>query len=361
MTIRNTSRGPADARCELAAGVEFLGHKASQAPAIVQAVLAAVGPCGRVADVFCGTAAVSAALRAAGYRVDANDTLALCTTWAEARLQAPRTPAFAGLGTRGGGNYATVIEILNGLPPVNGFVRRNYSPASRETTLTARMYLTEENAAKVDAVRRQIREWEPALTTGEHSLLLACLVDAVGRVSNIAGTYGCYLKQWKPRALQELRLLPLRPAAGRSVGHRVTRGDAVLAAAESTADITYADPPYTKRQYAAYYHVLETIVLDDEPTVTGSTALRPWQSQASDWCYRRRAPAALDQLVAKSSSPFLLLSYNDDGQISHETILEVMSSYGTVEFSDYAQRRYRSSRLPHRGATVQERLYLLSR
>ncbi len=360
MTSSDSPRATAHS-AEIGVGIEFLGHKASQLPAILDPVRAAVGPGGRVADVFCGTAAVSAALRSAGYQVDANDTLALCTTWAEARLLTPRAPRFGGLGLRGGGTYEAVIRILNGLPPVKGFVWRNYSPASRTTSSTARMYLTEENAAKVDAVRRRIREWEPALTAGEHSLLLACLVDAVGRVSNIAGTYGCYLKEWKPRALQELRLLPLRPGAGRSVGHRVTRGDAVLAAAESSADITYADPPYTKRQYAAYYHVLETIVLDDEPTVTGSTALRPWRSQASDWCYRRRAAAALDQLVAKASSPFLLLSYNDDGQISHETILEVMSSYGAVGFSEYAQRRYRSSRLPHRGATVQERLYLLSR
>lgn len=354
------TQGTADRR-EIGAGIEFLGHKASQLPAILHAVHAAVGPRARVADVFCGTAAVSAALRSAGYQVDANDTLALCTTWAEARLLTPKAPSFRGLGLRGGGAYKAVIETLNALPPAKGFFWRTYSPASRTSASNARMYLTEGNAAKADAVRHQIREWEPVLTTGEHSLLLACLIDAVSRVSNIAGTYGSYLKEWKQRALQELRLIPLRPGAGRSVGHRVTRGDAVLAAAESSAEITYADPPYTKRQYAAYYHVLETIVLDDDPAVTGSTALRPWRSQASEWCYRRRAPAALDQLVAKASSPFLLLSYNNDGQMSHETILEVMSSYGTVNFSEYAQRRYRSSRLPHRGATVQERLYLLSR
>lgn len=360
MTSSDPPRATAH-RAEIGAGIEFLGHKASQLPAILRAVRAAVGPRGRVADVFCGTAAVSAALRSSGYKVDANDTLALCTTWAEARLLTSRAPTFGGLGLRERGTYDSVIELLNGLPPVKGFVWRNYSPASRTTASTERMYLTEENAAKVDAVRRQIREWEPGLTTGEHALLLACLVDAVGRVSNIAGTYGCYLKVWKPRALQDLRLVPLRPGAGRSIGHRVTLGEAALAAAESSADITYADPPYTKRQYAAYYHVLETIVLDDEPPVAGSTALRPWRSQASDWCYRKRAPAALEQLVAKASSPFLLLSYNDDGQIPHETILEIMSSYGAVEFFEYAQRRYRSSRLPHRGATVQERLYLLSR
>lgn len=361
MTQPVSPRVPTDVRAEIGSGIEFLGHKASQVGAITEAVGGAVGPRGRVADVFCGTATVSAALRSAGYTVDANDTLALCTTWAEARLQAPRTPTFAGLGLRQDPRYPALIEILNGLPPVKGFVWRNYSPASRRTASVARMYFTEDNAAQIDAVRKQIREWEPALTRGEHSLLLACLVDAVGKVSNIAGTYGCYLKEWKPRALHRLRLLPLRPGPGRSVGHRVTRGDAEIAAAQSSADITYADPPYTKRQYAAYYHVLETIVLDDEPAVTGSTALRPWRSQLSAWCYRSRATAALERLVAKASSPFLLLSYNDDGQIPHETILDVMSSYGAVQFSEYPQRRYRSSRLPHRGATVQERLYLLSR
>jgi len=361
MTDPDSPRALMGVRTEIGSGIEFLGHKASQVGAIVEAISDAVGPRGRVADVFCGTAAVSAALRSAGYAVDANDTLALCTTWAEARLETPRTPTFAGLALGGVPNYPAVIEILNGLPPVKGFVWRNYSPASRMTASIARMYFTEENAARIDAVRRQIREWEPALTRGEHALLLACLVYAVGRVSNIAGTYGCYLKYWKPRALQPLHLLALQPGSGRSRGHRVTRGDAVIAASQSSADITYADPPYTKRQYAAYYHVLETIVLDDEPAVTGSTALRPWRSQASDWCYRSRATGALEQLVAKVSSPFLLLSYNDDGQIPHPTILDVMSSYGTVRFSEHPQQRYRSSRLPHRGATVQERLYLLSR
>lgn len=34
-------------------------------------------------------------------------------------------------------------------------------------------------------------------------------------------------------------------------------------------DIAYEDPPYTKRQYGAYYHILETIAIGDEPEITG--------------------------------------------------------------------------------------------
>ena len=34
-------------------------------------------------------------------------------------------------------------------------------------------------------------------------------------------------------------------------------------------DAVYADPPYTKRQYAAYYHILETIAAGDRPLISG--------------------------------------------------------------------------------------------
>ena len=43
----------------------------------------------------------------------------------------------------------------------------------------------------------------------------------------------------------------------------------------TAADTVYLDPPYTKRQYAAYYHILETISLGDEPIVEGICGIRP--------------------------------------------------------------------------------------
>ena len=35
----------------------------------------------------------------------------------------------------------------------------------------------------------------------------------------------------------------------------------------SPGDTVYLDPPYTKRQYASYYHIPETIAYHDEPKV----------------------------------------------------------------------------------------------
>lgn len=52
-------------------------------------------------DLFCGTAAVSAFMRARGFRVTANDSLLLCKVFAEASLLADVPPRFDGLAAAG--------------------------------------------------------------------------------------------------------------------------------------------------------------------------------------------------------------------------------------------------------------------
>jgi adenine-specific DNA-methyltransferase len=318
----------------------------------------------RVVDLFCGTASVSAALRDAGHEVVANDHLVLCSTFAEAVLLTGPRPAFAGLadevpGVRSGAAYAAVVAALNALPPEPGFIHREYSPASARHAGVARMYLTERNAARVDAIRRTIAAWEPALTRGERALLLRDLVRAVSRVSNTAGTYGCYLKTWKERAREPLVLEPLPPARTPRREHTVLCRDAEDVAAHE-ADAVYADPPYTKRQYAAYYHLLETIAIGDEPVVAGATGLRPWHGKASDFCYRRRALAALERLVARLRCREFFLSYNEDGQMADEEIRATLGRRGTLRVAEREHRRYRSSSGRHKGAVVRERLYRLT-
>ncbi len=327
-----------------------------------------IGESGRrlsVLDAFCGTAVVSAGLRGQGHIVHANDHLELGATWARALLLVSGTPGFEGIrddiGSGSAPPYDRVVAFLNALPSVNGFFTRNYSPESAEFDLVERRYFTSSNARRIDAVRDQISRWQDNLTDGEHALLLSTLVDSTVDVSNTAGTYGCYLKNWKPKALREFRLQARPLAKGPTGGHRVTCADALTVSSETEVDVVYADPPYTKRQYAAYYHVLETLVRNDHPPLSGTTGLRPWHSHSSDWCYRRRAQGALEALVVKSSAPRFVLSYSDDGQIDHGSILELLAEHGDVQVHETAVRRYRSSSLPHKGAVVAERIYVLDR
>jgi adenine-specific DNA-methyltransferase len=253
------------------------------------------------------------------------------------------------------------LEHLNNIPlRSGGFIHEKYSPASFETDRVERRYFTEVNAARIDTIRDEIELLRTRLTLAEHALLISDLLRAASSVANIAGTYGSYLKDWKSKALATIQLRPAQFTDGQREGHQVWSLDAVEAGARARADIVYADPPYTKRQYAAYYHVLETIALNDRPVLTGSTGLREWQTHSSDFCYKQKAPRALQQLVESLSCRHFFLSYNDDGQIPHDVILQILGGYGGVIFREKVIRRYKSSRQSHKGPGVVERLYHLS-
>ena len=347
--------------------IEFLGSKARSADLISAAVVSQLKS-GHIVDLFTGTASIAGPLRTAGFRVTACDKLRLCTTFAEAVLLNSGFPAFSGLvdaqeiSVNGQGGYGAALDRLNGQAPLKGYVWQTYSPASRLRAPVERRYFTEANASHIDGMRRQISDWDPLLTRGERALLLTDLIRAASRVSNTAGTFGCYLKDWKARALQPLTLLPLPSIpTDRGRNHDVIEADANTVACGVRADAVYADPPYTKRQYAAYYHVLETIARDDSPAVSGKTGLRPWRSQQSEFCYRQRAPVALESLVDSINAKHLFLSYSEDGHIPDQKIRAILGARGEVNVVEYSNRRYRSNgRLAHQGKAVRERLYHLA-
>lgn len=345
--------------------IEFLGSKRRLLSFLSQQIGAHSDGGQHFVDLFCGTASVAASFRDRGLRVTANDHLSLCSTMAEATLLNHGTPRFSSLVAAGevpaeGGKraYDRVLARLNRLEPRPGFVHSSYSPASAANGGVERMYFTESNAGRIDAIRDQIDRWEPLLTRGERSLLITDLIRAASAVSNTAGTYGCFLKRWKARSLAPLELTCSNPPSRLGSGHAVHRNEAEDLAGELEADIVYADPPYTKRQYAAYYHVLETITRNDRPTLSGSTGLRPWTS--SDFCHRRKAPAALERLIGRVRAGHFFLSYSADGQIPDETVREVLAPYGRLQVAEVPYPRYRSSSLKHRGPVVTERLYHLA-
>lgn len=348
--------------------IEFLGHKQSLLDFLLEHIQQRTDHkmlC--IADLFCGTGAVSAALKARGHRVIANDALECCVSFAGAALLNNGAPRFSRLfrdviGDQSASGqthrYEAVLSQLNELKPVRGFFWKNYSPASERFSGTRRMYFTEDNAARIDAVRSRLSEWQPHLTKGEYYLLLSDLLRAANSVSNTAGTYGCYLKHWKQKALSRIVLRPSNVVESKQT-HRVHCADANELVGRLECDVIYADPPYTKRQYSAYYHILETLAVGDEPDLEGSTGLPPWKLKASDYCYRSRAPHALDALVKRAKCKDFFLSYNEDGQIPHDVVLDVLSSYGDVTVFETTYRRYKSARGAHKGATLTERLYHL--
>ncbi len=338
--------------------VRYIGSKAR----LVDAILPSVGRPGRrsgaFVDAFCGTGVVAEAAARAGWSIRLNDHLLCAVTMAHARLVSRRDAPFRALG-----GYARALERLGAAPPVHGFVFREYSPASAAHAGVSRMYFTEANAARIDGMRRAIADLraEGALTLAEERLLLADLLLAANRVANIAGTYGCFLARWSRAALEPLSLRP-RTLFPRRVEVRASVAD-VADVEVAQEDLVYLDPPYTKRQYAAYYHVLETIAAGDEPEVGGVTGLRPWQAKASAFCYRARALRALVALIERQPARRVLLSYSDQGHVPLEPLARALSELGALSVVPLKQvGRYRPNRAAREaGSAVREYLLVLDR
>lgn len=345
--------------------MEFLGNKRALLPLLLDVFDTYASPGSTFVDLFSGTGTVSGAMADAGYIVHANDQLPLASMWSTALLGVHAEPQFTGLavdlGPPARTKYEQLIDYLNTLDGHNGWVTNNYTPLSLRSTPYKRMYFSEENGKRIDIVRDTINSWKPLLKDAEWALLMGSLIAAASSTSNVAGTYGCFLKEWKPRALNPIVLKPLPVQVRTAAHHSVTTRDAQLVAEETDATVAYADPPYTKRQYAAYYHLLNSIVQSSDPEITGKTGLPTWQQWSSDWCYSRRAPQALDNLVAKNSSPVFILSYSSDGHISHEEIVGILSQYGRTNYHETERKRFKSSTKLHSSKMVTERTYVMSR
>lgn len=302
-------------------GVRYIGSKARIADAIVD--IAGPPRGGRFVDAFAGTGAVAATAARRGWRVAVNDALPSSVSMSVAALLSSADVPFRALG-----GYDRAIEILNGAAGQSGFIHRQYTPASRSHAGLERRYFTESNGARLDAMRAQIAAWYGmgVITEPEHHLLLADLMQAANSVANIAGTYGCFLSSWSSTALRSV-VIKRRPLALQAIDYIASVGD-VSALETENDDVVYFDPPYTKRQYSAYYHLLETIHAGDEPEITGVTGLRPWKDKASDFSYRSRALAALIDLVSATRAELILLSYSDEGHVPMRELVNGLSEAG---------------------------------
>lgn len=310
---------------------------------------------GRAVDPFCGTASVARELKRLGFQVVAADLMEYAHVLAKAYVEATHLPA----------SVPRLIETLNDLAPLPGFITQHFSAP-------ARMYFTNTNAARIDAIRAQIHGWTSAgeISAAEAYLLLAALIEASDRVANTTGVYAAYVKSWQPNARRALELRVPQVVDGN--GCHAYRTDAVqLMARLEDFDLLYLDPPYNARQYAGYYHIPELLAVgwfEEPPLLRGKTGLLPDRDKRSDWSRRAKCEAALEQLVANARCKHIVMSYNAEGILSEAAIERIFKEYGRRDtYQRYVRsyRRYRSDsdgeNRRYAGDRVEEYLYCVSR
>ena len=173
------------------------------------------------------------------------------------------------------------------------------------------MYFTQNNAGRIDYFRQQIESWylNNRISYKEYVYLIACLLESVSDVSNTAGVYGAFLKHWDSRALKPIFFSKINSQTGTCpnvIAYNKKKEDII---SNIECDILYLDPPYTQNQYGTQYHLLETLVLNDEPTISTVTGSRPTAPMRSDWSKKYHAHILFEKVIAETKAKHIILSY----------------------------------------------------
>lgn len=338
-------------------GYRYIGNKTRLADRLYDIIRRYIRPESRIADPMCGTAAVSAKFRQESHQVIAGDLMHYSGHHARTRLLLDEPPQFPSIGL----DYHGVLEYLNQeVKPLKSLFFNEYSPGGTPIAGTPpRKYFTPENAMKIDGILKQLSDWEASMPAIEISVLRHDLILAVNSISNIAGTYGHYRSTFSRGSMKSLELTPSKFAPGRT-DHVVSVGPADRTLAEHSADAVYLDPPYKKRQYAANYHILETIARGDSPTPTGVSGLRNWWPEYSDFCSKLKIAQAFHSVFEASDAPIFFISYSEDGLIPDSKMREILEHHGTVTRHELKHSRFKSNSAGI-GGMLDEYLYVVQR
>jgi len=285
-------------------------------------------------DIFAGTGSVARYFKPK-YEIHSNDFLHFSYVIQKATVENNIKPAFTkllSLGIADPLKYLEETDIIRS-ECYSSFIADNYAPSDNNK----RMYMTGQNAARIDFVRNTIEAWKSAdhINESEYYYLLASLIEGVPYISNITGTYGAYLKEWDKRACKAFEMSRLDVLDNGRSNHSYNT-DANSLIREIDGDILYLDPPYNSRQYAPNYHLLETISRYDEPEIFGVTGVRAYDDIKSSYCVKSEVLDTFEDLIDKAQFTHIIMSYSTEGLMSSEQIESVLKRHCL----DYSYKRY---------------------
>lgn len=327
----------------------------------------------RFYDPFAGTGSVSRLARLMGMDVHANDWEEYSQVYNRAYLLHSREDANHVFADRGG--LEAVLQDINSrgrkaaesnLPDdAQAYISRHYAPPRTEDAdfRRHRLFYSAENARFIDHVRHIIQQEFDV--PAQRDLLTAALLYQAGTHANTSGVFKAYHKGFGGhggdalgRILAPMELqFPALPSTVELPGNQscqVSGNDATVSSGQSY-DLVYLDPPYNGHQYGSNYFMLNTIARWDKPYVDSSRGLdgrfrkkaairEDWVQTRSDFCSSAKAAAAFAQLLDALDSPRILLSYNTDGIIPFEQLVDILAGQGRVRLHTQPYAAFRGGR-----------------
>ncbi|MBW7057622.1 DNA adenine methylase [Paracoccus bogoriensis] len=351
--------------------ITYIGNKRRLLPLIQSALLRALEILGKenvsFADVFAGTGVVSRLARRWSHTLYINDF--------EAYSAFSNRVYHTNRSTVDVSAVEAALREVNRIAsesPYAGFITELYSPADESLiTKDDRVFYTRRNAMFIDTARQEIDK----LPENIRPYLLAPLIQRASVHVNTSGVFKGFYKNKSGvgqfggsmrNALQRICApieipFPVFSRFERNV--YVTQSEAAdFVESLPQVDVAYFDPPYNQHPYGSNYFMLNLILEGRRPTEISRVSGIPNDWKRSDYNVRGRAARALKNVMDRCPARILMVSYNSEGFISIDEMMEMLEGLGAVTVFDQEYNTFRGCRnLSGRSAHVTEFLFKVER
>lgn len=358
--------------------ITYIGNKRGLLGPIEQAVLEVRRRLGgrqlQAIDLFAGSGVVSRLLKGHCRRLISNDFERYAATIGRCYLRNRSQVDWDALLAAIQQLNRAADEVSSGPhDPPSGFIERLYAPKDdADIQPGERVFYSRDNARRIDRYRQQIDHLPHHL----RDLLLGPLLSAASIHANTAGVFKGFYKDRRTqlgrfggsgqdalaRILGQVRIVP--PVLSRfECDWEVWQLDAAAAAAQADGcDLAYLDPPYNQHPYGSNYFMLNLIVDYRPPDEISHVSGIPVDWQRSEYNRRGQTARLLGELLDRLTTPFVLLSFSDDGFLKPAEIEQLLARRGKVQVASVRYNAFRASRsFARRSRHVHEQLYLLER
>ena len=289
----------------------YMGAKYKLLDLIIPEIKKIVPPTGTVIDLMSGTQSVGYALKK-DYRIISNDIQFYSQVFAKALI----------VNNSKRNVRDDFPKDFDNLEP-NGFSENWFVKTYKNT------YFSEGQAKQISAIRSRIDEISDL---DKQYIYLTALATAMSTCQSSSGHFAQFMPQDHPRikVLRDMNLFEYFAKKCKEIEIELSEyqnfafgmeGSELLESSEikelaPEGSLVYLDPPYSSAQYSRYYHLLETVFLNDEPQVNFKGLYRPDRFQ-SDFSSPKRVKHAFERIFRNCANLGynLLISYSDGGLI----------------------------------------------
>lgn len=323
--------------------ITYLGNKRTFLPVIEQEILNIQSLLGKDktvnVDLFSGSGCVARMLKQYSSLIVANDLERYSQVVNEAFLCNKKDFDMEAYESE----LTALHKLLDDGVRKTGIISTHYAPAdTRHVQPHERAFYTHENALLIDTIRWYI---DTISNPKLKNMMLAQLLTEASIHANTSGVFkgfykdsstgiGCFGGNGK-NALQRImgKISINKPILSRFESESmVLKKDAktLFPASGLRADITYIDPPYNQHPYGSNYFMLNLIAENKMPNVVSRVSGIPTDWKRSNYNKKARIRLEFEELINSLNTQYAIISYNNEGFLSHDDLLQILSAHGTV-------------------------------